>query len=60
MPIYEYECRKCGEKFESFRGLFENDGKVECPVCGEKGSKRLVSKASTKGSETRGNLKFPT
>lgn len=60
MPIYEYECRKCGEEFESFRGLFENDSKVTCPVCGEKGPKRVMSKAFTKASATKGNLLFPT
>jgi len=60
MPIYEYECRKCGEEFESFRGLFENDNKVTCPMCGETGPKRRMSKAFTKCSSTKGNLSFPT
>ena len=60
MPIYEYECRKCGEEFESFRGLFENDKKVACPVCGEKGPRRIMSKAFTKGAVNKGNLTFPT
>jgi len=60
MPIYEYECRKCGEEFESFRGLYENDSKVTCPMCGEKGPKRRVSKNFTKGSSIKDNLTFPT
>ena len=60
MPIYEYECYKCGEEFESFRGLFENDNKVACPMCGEKGPKRRMSKVFGKVSETRANLSFPT
>ena len=60
MPIYEYECRVCGEEFESFRGLFENDNRVICPMCGEKGPKRKISKACTKGSSTKENLTFPT
>ena len=60
MPIYEYECRKCGEEFESFRGLFDNDSKVTCPTCGEKEPKRRMSKAFSKVSETKGNLNFPT
>ncbi len=60
MPIYEYECLVCGEEFESFRGIFDNDDKVTCPMCGEAGPKRVMSKANTKGSTTRENLKFPT
>ena len=60
MPIYEYECRKCGEEFESFRGLFENDSKVTCTMCGEKGPKRRVSNIFTKGSSIKDNLTFPT
>jgi putative FmdB family regulatory protein len=60
MPIYEYECRVCGEEFESFRGISEDDRKVTCPMCGEKGPKRKVSKPFTKGAPTKGNLTFPT
>lgn len=33
MPIYEFECKKCGEKFEF---LFMTSGEMaECPKCGE-------------------------
>jgi putative FmdB family regulatory protein len=60
MPIYEYNCKKCGEKFEMFRGLFENDDKVACPVCAEKGPGRIMSRADTKGVVDKGNLTFPT
>ncbi|HEY96961.1 MAG TPA: zinc ribbon domain-containing protein [Dehalococcoidia bacterium] len=60
MPIYEYECRVCGEEFEAFRGLFDKDSKVTCPMCGEKGPKRKISKTSTGGSPNKGNLSSPT
>jgi putative FmdB family regulatory protein len=30
MPIYEYECRTCGERFEAL--LFGNE-KAACPTC---------------------------
>lgn len=46
MPIYEYQCRKCNEKFESYRGLSGSDKDVACPVCGEKGPRRIVSRTS--------------
>ena len=33
MPIYEYECEKCGLKFELMRKIGEDDG-VSCIKCG--------------------------
>lgn len=60
MPIYEYKCRKCQEKFEAFRGIFSRDDKIKCPVCGEKNPQRVISRASTQDSLTRGDLFFPT
>ena len=60
MPIYEYECRICGEEFESFRTLNENDKEINCPMCGEKEVKKVMSRAYAKNSSTRGNLVFPT
>ena len=33
MPVYEYECKKCGEKFEVRRGFFDKEkGKTQCPA----------------------------
>ena len=34
MPIYEYECEKCGLKFELMRKIGE-DGGISCIQCGE-------------------------
>ena len=31
MPIYEYRCKGCGEKFEAL--VFNRDDKVSCPKC---------------------------
>ncbi|NOY68391.1 MAG: zinc ribbon domain-containing protein [Deltaproteobacteria bacterium] len=45
MPIYEYECTKCGHKFEEL--IFSRtDVKPECPKCGAKHTKRLISASS--------------
>ncbi len=43
MPIREYRCQKCGEKFERliFSGGEEND--LACPKCGAKEPKRVMS-----------------
>ena len=32
MPIYEYKCRKCGEKFEVFQKITDDEVK-SCRVC---------------------------
>lgn len=37
MPTYEYQCKKCGEKFERTEHIKEHDtAKKECPKCGSK------------------------
>jgi putative FmdB family regulatory protein len=45
MPIYEFECKACGHRFEelvgSHVGLDAED--VKCPECGSEGVERLVS-----------------
>ncbi|GMT42483.1 MAG: hypothetical protein IEMM0002_0894 [bacterium] len=41
MPIYEYECKKCGEDMEIVHGITEKP-KTRCPECGGK-LKRLIS-----------------
>jgi putative FmdB family regulatory protein len=62
MPIYAYYCRDCGEEFEEFRGIHDNDEAVACPACGKKGPKRVIGRVFCGGSSpsTRGNLTFPT
>jgi len=52
MPIYEYECRKCGGHLEV---LVRRDGDVPkaCPTCGAKGLVKAFSSfavASGRGS----------
>ncbi len=43
MPIYEYKCKKCGEKFEIKLGFFHNNNSVKCPKCGGDGPERVFS-----------------
>src|SRR5208282_1649305 len=51
MPLYEYQCKKCGHRFELIQSFSAGDAK-ECPVCqGE--VERLIStpaRAHFKGS----------
>jgi putative FmdB family regulatory protein len=34
MPVYEFKCTKCGERFEIVSSHAERDGKAVCPACG--------------------------
>jgi len=43
MPIYEYQCKKCGEKFELRRSLQEKEEEPECPRCGIRDTRRMFS-----------------
>ena len=42
MPIYEYRCQNCSDKFELLRRLGSNDDDVVCPKCKGK-AQRLIS-----------------
>jgi putative FmdB family regulatory protein len=50
MPIYEYECMKCGQKFELRRSMADSDKDTQCPWCGAENSKRVFSVFATTAS----------
>ena len=44
MPMYDYRCKNCGEKFEEL--VFSSstpDEEITCPYCKENKSERLLS-----------------
>ncbi len=41
MPIYEYRCEPCGERFEEL--VRASDPEVACPGCGGADVQRLLS-----------------
>ena len=45
MPIYEYECIKCGEKFEQLRHIddSDSDSEIKCPKCTAEHPRRIFS-----------------
>jgi putative FmdB family regulatory protein len=47
MPIYEYQCTKCGQRFELRRGADDSDGDIRCPECGAENPKRVFSVFAT-------------
>jgi putative FmdB family regulatory protein len=42
MPIYEYRCPDCGEKFDKLVRL-GSDAAVRCPRCGGESPQRQIS-----------------
>jgi len=46
MPIFEYKCGDCDSKYEVLHKSLSNQQEVECPECGSKNSKKLLSSFS--------------
>lgn len=44
VPIYEYQCRKCGRVAERLQGIHDPDMK-KCPSCGGKTEKKISAGA---------------
>ena len=42
MPLYEYECRACGNRFEQIQ-KFSDPPVEKCPVCGAPRVRKLMS-----------------
>ena len=40
MPVYEYECKDCGNRFEKMQPITA-DPLRECPVCGQEALRRV-------------------
>ncbi|MFH1383228.1 MAG: zinc ribbon domain-containing protein [Chloroflexota bacterium] len=43
MPVYEYKCNACGEKFEIQRSMCDSDKETKCPKCGSKDCQKVYS-----------------
>jgi putative FmdB family regulatory protein len=46
MPIFEFHCANCHKDFEKL--VFGGDPEVECPACGQKDVKKLMSACAFK------------
>jgi len=47
MPIYEYICTECDRLFEKLHRSGEEDQEVQCPSCGQKSVRRVLSNFSS-------------
>jgi putative FmdB family regulatory protein len=53
MPLYEYQCRQCGARFDALLSITrreEEEKKLTCPECGAKRPERQVSSFATGGT----------
>src|SRR5258708_39421114 len=58
MPIYEYRCESCSEKFELLTRFAERDTAQACPACESTRTRVLVSSFAVAGGETSDALDF--
>lgn len=57
MPLFEFQCRKCGHQFEELLTTAEVEGgKVKCPACSSKRVEREFSAFATGSGDTGGGL----
>lgn len=47
MPIFEYRCENCGEKYDHFHKSSLSNKDVICPKCGSEKNKKLFSTFSS-------------
>ena len=43
MPIYEYKCLDCGNKFDAIRLMKDADAPIDCQVCKSINTSRSIS-----------------
>ena len=60
MPIYEYKCEKCGEKFGELDSIANRDKPHKCPTCGSMKSERQMSMFSAGSGESGGRKICPS
>jgi putative FmdB family regulatory protein len=55
MPIYEYRCKDCGERFERLTLTIDQDPPdLLCPTCESHDLQRLISAVAVHGGEPGG------
>ncbi|MBI5639547.1 MAG: zinc ribbon domain-containing protein [Nitrospirae bacterium] len=43
MPIYEYVCQECSEKFSLLQSVHAGDNDAKCPKCASQKVKKVMS-----------------
>jgi len=47
MPLYDFQCKDCGEAFEENLRFSESDRLPVCPKCESKNTKKKISKVAS-------------
>ena len=55
MPIYEYKCMKCSEKFSLLQSLYPSEDNTECPKCSSTEVKKIISSFSCSAGDDSGS-----
>ena len=50
MPIYDFQCQECGDRFEA---LVRGAGKAECPSCHSDRLEQMISSFAMSSDATR-------
>ena len=51
MPIYEYRCKNCQNKFDKLVPMNTGSSEIECPACHKKQAEKVISLFGTKESD---------
>lgn len=46
MPLYEYCCQECHNRFSTLRSMAMADAPIACPACGSERTRRALSRFS--------------
>jgi putative FmdB family regulatory protein len=57
MPLFEYRCQDCDEKFEELVPYSRSE-EMDCPKCGSGNTRKLVSAFATTGSSSGGGSSY--
>ncbi|MCH8067881.1 MAG: zinc ribbon domain-containing protein [Candidatus Marinimicrobia bacterium] len=53
MPMYDYRCKQCGDKFEELIFSWNKEKEIICPNCSSKDAERLIGAPVSIGTSSR-------
>lgn len=56
MPMYDYRCEDCGDKFEYLVGVTADKSEIKCKKCGSVNVTRLFSSFNVGGKSGSGSI----
>ena len=54
MPIYEFTCERCADRFEALCRMGSTGEDLECPVCGHPKVRKVMSTFASRSSSPGG------